>query len=219
MEINYIDLKSVVDRQSDSEKLLKTFDSYIKGCSNSAIKYDIICSLFRQRRCLHLKNKELVKFINKFKPVIYCVYKLLKDGVIVYVGSSKSIESRIVTHKKDKDFNEVVVCTKGTKEEMLNLENALIDKLKPEYNKSANISRVRLYGADPCEEEFVRLEDFLIELPIRKNSGNILYTLFEGHSFKYPYGKLNTNGKHTIPAYFCTRREYGIRYISSFRSK
>ena len=85
---------------------------------------------------------------------------------------------------------------------MLNLENALIDKLKPEYNRSANLSRVKLYGSNPETEDFKRLEDILVELPIRKNAGNHLYVYFEGHSFKYPYGKLNTNGKHTIPAYF-----------------
>jgi len=204
MDINYIDLKDIVKQQSDCEMLLETFSKELKGSVDSAKRLDIICSVFKQRRYLKLKNKELVKFINKFSPRVYCVYKLYLDENLVYVGSSYAIITRIATHFKDKLFNSVDICTKGTKQEMLALEHKLIDLHKPKYNKSSNLKYLKLYGEGVAveDEHFISLESFLIEQPVRKNASNILYTLFNGSSFKYPYGKLNSNGKHGITAYF-----------------
>lgn len=202
MKVNFIELKGKIPKQANCDKLLQVCDKMIKGSGNYSARYDIICSVYKQRRVLMLKNEEIVSFINKFRPEYFSVYQLIREGVVVYVGSSTNIESRIVSHTKDKDFDEVIVCVKDTKEEMLNLENALIFKFRPEYNKSANLRRVEAYGADPYDEDFIRLEDLLVELPIRRNAGNVLYNYFCGDSFKYEYGKLNTNGKNGISAYF-----------------
>lgn len=203
MNINFIDLTGMVDKSPTVEDLLLVFNNKVRNCDNASIRYDIICSLFRQRKRFFICNEVLTKFINKFKPKVFCVYKLLLGDEVVYVGSSHVVEDRIVTHTSDKEFDRVLVCVKDTKEEMLNTENYLIDHFKPKYNKSANIARVKAYG-NLCEksEDFIRLEDYLVELPIRKNSGNRLYDFFEGSSFKYGYDTLSSNGKHKITSYF-----------------
>lgn len=202
MEINFIDLKTIVKQQSTCEDLLICFDKHLKGCINSSKRWDILCSLFRQRRYLKLTNKELVKFFNKFSPKLYCVYRLYLKGSCVYVGSSYDIVNRIINHFKDKQFDFVDVCVKETKEEMLCLEHTLIDNLKPKYNKSSNLKWMGKYSGCLADEEFKDIEDLIVNLPIRKNSGNKIYSLFKGQGFKYPHGELNTNGKHKITAYF-----------------
>ena len=217
MIVNFIDVKSFIKKQSTAEELMKSCDKHLKGCKDSTTRYDIICSIFINRRGLRLKNKELVSFIGKFLPKVYCVYKLYAGEDIVYVGSSYAISTRIHTHQKDKDFDKVVVCIKNTKEEMLNLENAMIDKLKPVYNKSSNLKRSRSYGGDIGQETFICLDTHLTEIPVKRHINGNLYSLFSEDRLLYPYEALNSNGKHKIPYYMIQTSNDKVRSINKIK--
>ena len=61
------------------------------------------------------------------------VYFLIKNDVIVYVGQSQSLGSRISTHKKGKDFDRVKYLSVPRGAQNI-LELALIKSIKPSYN-------------------------------------------------------------------------------------
>lgn len=46
----------------------------------------------------------------KSNPEMYFVYQLKRGEDVVYVGSSKGLGSRLTSHKKDKDFDKVLIC-------------------------------------------------------------------------------------------------------------
>jgi len=78
-----------------------------------------------------------IMIINKvnYHSGVYC---LLKDGKIVYIGSSSNVLRRVGWHldKKEKDFNEwSLMCSLTDKSEMLETEGRLIHKHKPKLNK------------------------------------------------------------------------------------
>lgn len=75
----------------------------------------------------------------------YFVYRLHDNGVVVYVGSSNNLSNRFKQHKADKVFDEITICLCKDKEDMLSLENHTIDKLKPKYNMSVNLNKVKNY--------------------------------------------------------------------------
>ena len=75
-------------------------------------------------------NKKNVKQLND-----YYVYALWKDGEIVYIGQTIQLESRVTTHKGDKDFDEYSYFKCEGKFQMDVLESYLINELRPEYNK------------------------------------------------------------------------------------
>ena len=71
---------------------------------------------------------------------VACVYLLLREGKVVYVGQSKSIYSRIQNHRRTKDFTHfrILRCHPAR----LNYwEGKLIFDYKPEYNKRGVDSR------------------------------------------------------------------------------
>ncbi|AUR93475.1 GIY-YIG nuclease superfamily protein [Vibrio phage 1.187.O._10N.286.49.F1] len=202
MEINFIDVTGIFKRGSSAEELLESANKYLTDCNSGSVRYDIICSLYLNRRRLQLSNNNLIEFITKFLPKLFTVYLLKSKGEIVYVGSSYSLETRLVAHKRDKSFDEVLVCIKSTKEEMLNLENAYIQQYTPCYNKSANLKRAASYGGDIFQEVFISLSEFLLELPVRKGCTGSLYDLMRGNLFKYSYDKLMPSGKSKIQRYY-----------------
>ena len=71
---------------------------------------------------------------------VACVYLLLREGKVVYVGQSKNIYSRIQSHRRTKDFTHfrILRCHPAR----LNYwEGKLIFDYKPEYNKRGVDSR------------------------------------------------------------------------------
>ena len=71
---------------------------------------------------------------------VACVYLLLREGKVVYVGQSKNIYSRIQNHRRTKDFTHfrILRCHPAR----LNYwEGKLIFDYKPEYNKRGVDSR------------------------------------------------------------------------------
>lgn len=65
----------------------------------------------------------------------YFVYCLMSKGEIVYIGSSTKLMNRIKTHKKDKEFDEVMYCELLDRQTMLDFEIYAINKVKPPLNR------------------------------------------------------------------------------------
>lgn len=119
--------------------------------------------------------KKLYKeILLKCSPDMYFVYQLKRGSDIVYIGSSKGLGSRLSNHKRDKDFDEVLICLCKDKEDMLILENGKIQEIQPEYNKSINLNLARLYKEDP-NHIFESLADhslnFIPTIPMHKELG------------------------------------------------
>jgi len=62
-----------------------------------------------------------------------CVYFLVRDKLIVYVGQTTSLPTRIERHREDKDFN-YVFYMHVPKTRLDAVESAFIKYFKPEYN-------------------------------------------------------------------------------------
>ncbi len=110
----------------------------------------------------------------KSNPEMYFVYQLKRGEDIVYIGSSKGLGSRLTSHKKDKDFDKVLICLCKDEEDMLILENGKIQEIQPEYNKSINLKLARVYKESP-HHVFESLEDhtldFIPSIPLHKEFG------------------------------------------------
>lgn len=63
-----------------------------------------------------------------------CVYFLVRDREVVYVGQTISLASRLESHRKDKQFDEVFYLP-TPREELLQVESGFIKALDPELNK------------------------------------------------------------------------------------
>lgn len=61
------------------------------------------------------------------------VYFLIRDGVIVYVGQSKSVYARLAKHKATKQFDRVAVL-ECKESDLLSLEALYIKKFQPVLN-------------------------------------------------------------------------------------
>lgn len=66
------------------------------------------------------------------------IYILLSGRKIVYVGKTQSLFSRILEHKKDKNFDcfRVLLCDEQDNQLMQHYEQRLIKLFKPKYNKN-----------------------------------------------------------------------------------
>jgi hypothetical protein len=100
------------------------------------------------------------KLASKFKPTLNYVYLLMQEGSVVYVGKSTRIITRLNDHRKEgcKVFDSVMVKEVDAEIEMDVLENSLIYKLKPIYNKSMIVDFVK---DEVSTEGFVKLKEYL----------------------------------------------------------
>lgn len=85
-------------------------------------------------------DRELGKLCSELEE--HYVYKLFREGEVVYVGSSKTPLVRIVVHENDKHFDTVLIRKCVDYHSMLDYENTLILKFMPVYNKSSKLSKV-----------------------------------------------------------------------------
>ena len=75
--------------------------------------------------------------IKRDRGTIYCVYSLINDGVVIYVGSSRNISDRLRSHKySDKVFDCVEIIECSGVADMFTTEAMLIIKFNPKHNKS-----------------------------------------------------------------------------------
>ena len=98
-----------------------------------------------------------------YKP---CVYFLIRDKVIVYIGQSVNLPNRISSHEHDKFFDEVYYIA-IPKDQLLFVESELIKRIKPIYNSTHGSPRRELEGKhDPFKEkEKIKPTDVLLSLP------------------------------------------------------
>lgn len=85
-----------------------------------------------------MKTKEEIlkeyKVIDKSK---YCVYALIKDDEIIYIGQTNGIEHRINFHNRIKEFDCYSIIEKDlTEVESVELETEYIIKFRPILNKA-----------------------------------------------------------------------------------
>lgn len=89
-------------------------------------------------------RKILTRVVKHLKEDVLCVYLLIDKGKVVYVGKSKDLCSRLSTHAKTKNFDEVkVIKLEDLKSQSL-CENSLILKYKPKYNKLLDLKDTNL---------------------------------------------------------------------------
>jgi hypothetical protein len=90
----------------------------------------------------------------------YYLYFLWYDEVLVYIGQTVSLPSRIVNHKVDKYFNKVTykAFEHTTKEQILKIETANIKHFSPPYNNNtggiAKTPEMALVRGDRIYERF-----------------------------------------------------------------
>jgi len=120
--------------------------------------------------------KPLVDHMFQYNPYYPpCVYFLISDGEIVYVGKSENLPGRVNTHKSmGKNFSEVLYlpCKKNT---VYEIETAFIRFLKPMYNNKEN------GGGDFDQNTIVREKDKMI---IGKLLGPLKFDLIEKNNIK-----------------------------------
>jgi hypothetical protein len=62
-----------------------------------------------------------------------CVYFLVRDDVVVYVGQTVNLHVRVVAHRRDKQFDRVLYLP-TRREDLIQTEADFIARLQPEYN-------------------------------------------------------------------------------------
>jgi hypothetical protein len=81
-----------------------------------------------------------------------CIYFLVHESVVVYVGQTKALGQRLVSHKKEKEFDRAFYLNVPA-QVLSEVEAAFIRVLKPKYNavgvqniRDSDIEIVRQYG-------------------------------------------------------------------------
>ncbi len=95
-------------------------------------------STFKLPEKLVPMRKHLTEFTAFAQP---CVYFLLDGDDVVYVGQSVSLQTRIISHKKDKKFDRVVYIS-CDRERLDEVEGTFIRALKPKFNGKCGVSAV-----------------------------------------------------------------------------
>ena len=70
------------------------------------------------------------------------IYFLVKDSMIVYIGQSTRLQSRIESHREDKDFDDAFYF-ECPREELDDIERELIRGFSPRYNIAHNYELYR----------------------------------------------------------------------------
>tara|TARA_R110000850_G_scaffold257725_1_gene384132 strand:- start:998 stop:1639 length:642 start_codon:yes stop_codon:yes gene_type:complete len=100
--------------------------------------------------------------LDLLRPKLHFVYKLYKNGTLVYIGYSGGVNNRLKDHLREKDIDEIALCKCPTKAIADKLENSLILSLQPEYNKVVNLRLAKLHVE--WDYTFVSAEDMNYKL-------------------------------------------------------
>ena len=76
-------------------------------------------------------SKDLFELCVAYPP---CVYFLLDNAEIVYVGQSVNVSARVVTHSRDKDFTKVLYMP-VVQDNLNKVERFFIERMQPKYNE------------------------------------------------------------------------------------
>lgn len=145
--------KSITDKQKVNEIFWKVLNLYLKGG--------------------HQRQGLLITTLEIFKPYEFIVYQLLCKGTIVYIGKTDRSHARLVSHTKDKDFDEVRYCLCLDTNQQDLIENTCILKYKPKYNKAVRLSCVvedmdipNFLAVDAVVPDFVPFSGGVGKIPI-----------------------------------------------------
>lgn len=83
-------------------------------------------------------EKNAILFDNEYS--YSCIYFLIKNNVVVYVGKTINGKWRIKQHKYDKDYDKVYII-KCKSDDLMELEDKYMMKYKPRYNMLYNTNR------------------------------------------------------------------------------
>lgn len=189
-----IDLSEAFPPNPTIDALIK-YNKKINKYQDKDLTLDYLCSLVLQEDICKIKEDVLYETINTLLPKEYVVYTLYLSGELIYVGSSYTINSRIQQHTKDKSFDNVKVCIKNTKSEMLQLEHKLISEYKPRLNKDCNLSLASQYLSDINDEVFIEYEKYVQELKVGFDVTKEVRKTFRDDYFKYPTSTVKSKKK------------------------
>ncbi len=97
----------------------------------------------------------------------YCVYHLINDGSVIYVGSSRQVSTRLYSHKiGDMAFDSVKVYVCDSIAEMYSLEARFIVKFNPKNNKSLPSSSVYKSTKDCIGDASATMSELVRDLPV-----------------------------------------------------
>ncbi len=65
---------------------------------------------------------------------LHVVYFLLKDDVLLYIGCTSDVATRLLSHKSSKEFNKVILIECDERTNAFKIEKYFIKKYKPHYN-------------------------------------------------------------------------------------
>lgn len=99
-----------------------------------------------------------------------CVYFLMRESKVVYVGQSSNIQNRKNGHS-DKDFTSIVVFPCDDEQKRLLNERCFIELLSPEYNAQHNHedrpavtrSGIKANGREPLTQRQMDVLEFIVE--------------------------------------------------------
>lgn len=83
-------------------------------------------------------EKNAILFDNEYSHS--CIYFLIKNNVVVYVGKTINGKWRIKQHRYDKNYDKVYII-KCESDDLMELEDKYMMKYKPEYNILYNTNR------------------------------------------------------------------------------
>lgn len=69
------------------------------------------------------RPNHLRQVIHNTRPLEFLVYQLIRKNEVVYVGKSSSIDKRLLSHSKDKVFDNVLLCKCDNETDQQILEN------------------------------------------------------------------------------------------------
>lgn len=83
------------------------------------------------------------------------VYLLIKNNIVVYIGTTGSLKSRIKSHAKNKDFDYVSYMRFDSSYKALEVEDFLIAYFWPEYNKKSRRKKLLISRLEKQKEIIV----------------------------------------------------------------
>ena len=82
---------------------------------------------------MRIKKENINNDLHKYDE-IYCVYLLIDESEIIYIGCSQNIYKRLKQHKYQKEFKHVDIIACNDERKARRIEHELIFKFKPKFN-------------------------------------------------------------------------------------
>lgn len=117
---------------------IETFKNAIKDFEIFNILNDVLEEKLSKSDYLSLKSKFYKSSLFSLDNNLNGVYRLYKNNEIIYIGKSKNIKNRLLSHNSDKDFDSFDYVEIDNNADKDLYEMYYIDKFKPILNKEYN---------------------------------------------------------------------------------